>query len=475
MLFDLYELKSRYELEYELDDSDANLTILSKEIFNITSKLYSLYIEKQVIRFHHKANNNREMYVDFQNVSENTWFRSEAEIKEILYRPKVKGQFQKQFSINKGLAYFGIKEPNDDEDNKKYLQLIYLFYIINYFAFPNKNIFKMLSKDHESYLITYDEGLEQGIYLSFILANLLNDKYLYQFIYKMKEMSQLMGMVSQKLLEIDYQQDYKKTYNYFETAIQNSVKNIRNVNNDFEGVVEEAIDYFHHYAMHSYTQDLLLNLIQNEDMFKFEELKIKPYESWKQKYVLLDDLDAFLYSDEVYSFCRQTNNKIEVRDKIKFIQSASVNFLKKLIDYDREWMESYNETQNGLVIEMRHNQMTIYALKIAVIIKTYNDLTNKMKMRITSQNKKQLIPLRTLLSGQGWSDNVFPPTLAIRIFLLAAQSQYLNAICTYDYYDEFYNQFLFPEILSVKIFSATYQFQHYNEAKQFLILIMQYI
>ena len=102
MLFDLYELKSRYELEYELGDYDANLNILSKEIFNITSKLYSLYIEKEVVRFHYKANNNRNVYVDFQNVSENTWFRSEAEIKEILYRPKVKGQFQKQFSINKG-------------------------------------------------------------------------------------------------------------------------------------------------------------------------------------------------------------------------------------------------------------------------------------------------------------------------------------------------------------------------------------
>ena len=100
MLFDLYELKSRYELEYELGDYDANLNILSKEIFNITSKLYSLYIEKEVVRFHHKANNNRDVYVDFQNVSENTWFRSEAEIKEILYRPKVKGQFQKQFSIS---------------------------------------------------------------------------------------------------------------------------------------------------------------------------------------------------------------------------------------------------------------------------------------------------------------------------------------------------------------------------------------
>lgn len=475
MLFDLYELKSRYELEYELGDYDANLNILSKEIFNITSKLYSLYIEKEVVRFHHKANNNRDVYVDFQNVSENTWFRSEAEIKEILYRPKVKGQFQKQFSINKGLEYFGVKEPIDEKDNKKYLQLMYLFYIVNYFAFPNKNIFKMLSKDHKSYLTTYDEGLEQGVYLSFILANLLNGKYLYQFVYKMKEMSQLMDMVSQRLLDIDYQHEYKRTYDYFETAIQNSIKNIEDVNDNFEGVVEDAIDYFHHYAMHSYTQDLLLNLIQNEDMFRFNQLEVKPYESWKQKYVSLDGLDDFLYSDEVYSFCRQTKNKIEVRDKIKFIQSASVNFLKKLIDYDREWMESGYEKQEGLVIEIRHNQMMIYALKIAVIIKTYNDLINKMKVRISSQNKKQLIPLCTLLSGQGWLDNIFPPTLAIRIFLLAAHSQYLNAICSHDYYDEFYDQFLFPEILNMKIFNATYQFEHYNEAKQFLILVMQYI
>lgn len=356
MLFDLYELKSRYELEYELGDYDANLNILSKEIFNITSKLYSLYIEKEVVRFHHKANNNRDVYVDFQNVSENTWFRSEAEIKEILYRPKVKGQFQKQFSINKGLEYFGVKEPIDEKDNKKYLQLMYLFYIVNYFAFPNKNIFKMLSKNHKSYLTTYDEGLEQGVYLSFILANLLNGKYLYQFVYKMKEMSQLMDMVSQRLLDIDYQHEYKRTYDYFETAIQNSIKNIEDVNDNFEGVVEDAIDYFHHYAMHSYTQDLLLNLIQNEDMFRFNQLEVKPYESWKQKYVSLDGLDDFLYSDEVYSFCRQTKNKIEVRDKIKFIQSASVNFLKKLIDYDREWMESGYEKQEGLVIEIRHNQ-----------------------------------------------------------------------------------------------------------------------
>ena len=470
MLFDDPELRSNFELEYQLSDEDASLHALSKEISRMTMKLYDHYLAKRHVRFHCKGNDGTSIYVDFTNINEQTWFRSIPEIKEILYRSKINGKFQKQFSLNKALEDFNIKEPEDEENYKRYLQLLYVFYMINYFAFPNKNIFKILKREQISYLTAYDEGCEQGIYMSFILSNLLNGAALYTFVLKTDEMASMMNAVSMKLLNLDHGETSQTLIEKTDKMIQEASEQTREKERTDEtnDVIQRAIDYFHNYSMYAYSVDLLFNLTSDKELFRFDQLQIGPFEIWKHRYVFLENLDEFLLSDEVFLFCKQSAKKIEVRDKLKFYNSNSVKFAKKLIAYDKEWIQTFQEPEEGLLFEFVQGNMAIYALKIATVIKTYDDLVNKMKIRISSGRNRHLQPLRSILSARWDSDCIFPPTLGIRFFMLAVHAQYLNAIDSKNGYKNFFHRFLLPEILNMKVFCMAYTFNTFEEARLFL-------
>ena len=475
MLFDDFELRSKFELEYKLSDEDASLYALSKEISRMTMLLYDRYLAKEHVRFHCKGNNDSTVYVDFKNIGEQTWFRSIPEIKEILYRSKINGKFQKQFSLNKALGNFNINEPTDAENYKRYLQLLYIFYMINYFAFPSKNIFKILKKEQMSYLTTYDEGTEQGIYLSFILSNLLSGDALYAFIIKMDELSNMMNAVSIRFLDADFNETGQTLLEKTDKTIQKVYEQIRDKEtmHETDDVIQRAVDYFHSYSMYAYSVDMLFNLTADKELFQFGQLLVKPFEIWKHSYIFLEDLDDFLLSNEVFLFCKQLNKKVEVRDKIKFQNSNAVKFVKKLLEYDKEWIQTFQEPQEGLLIEFIHGEMAVYALKIAVVIKTYDDLVNKMKIRITSGRNKHMRSLRSVLSVNWNSDHIFPPTLGIRFFMLAAHIQYIYATKQHTEDREFFYQYLLPEILNMKVFCKAYSFNTFEETREFLYLFLQ--
>ena len=155
MIFEDKSLKSIYELDHVLQE-DHDLLSVSKEIYRITHLLMDKYQRNEIVKFYHHDNNGDAIYVDFNLVSENTWYRSVAEIKQILYRHTDSSQF----SIHKVLYDLGIIEPESTFEYNRYLQLLYLMYIINYFAFPNSNIFKKLHQDQ--FNNTYDEGTSNG-------------------------------------------------------------------------------------------------------------------------------------------------------------------------------------------------------------------------------------------------------------------------------------------------------------------------
>ena len=452
MLFENKAFASKFDIERKVSDEDTSISALANEIYRITMKLYDH--EHTVVSFHHCALQSTPVFVDYANISEHTWYRTPAEIKEILYRPL----HQKQFSINKALTQLHIHEPGDTEAYKRYLQLLYVVYMINYFAFPKVNMFLLL-KQQMDYTASYD-GTQRGIYLSFLMANLLEGDELYTFIYKQQEISVLLEQVSHKLAaeippDLD---DIIAQYRYIQVPPSNNP-------------IQDAIDVFQNIAMLVYTTDLSHNL--TTEHFTFDPLVVPPFSYWKRRYIPLDALDTFLYEDDCYQFCKQTKKKVEVRDKIKFNQSNAIIFLKKLIDYDIEWMNDHEE-EEGLLIEIHEGKPMIYALRIAVIIKTYDDLINKMQVRITSKNTKFITPLRTLLSAKWSIHDVFPPTLAIRYFLLAAHAQFLHAIDRPDHDTYFKQQYLDREIANMKVFQAAYQLPTYEQSKHFLIAFLQH-
>ena len=82
MIFEDTSLKSIYELDYVLQE-EHDLLSVSKEIYRITHLLMDKYQRNEIVKFYHHDNNGDAIYVDFNLVSENTWYRSVAEIKQI--------------------------------------------------------------------------------------------------------------------------------------------------------------------------------------------------------------------------------------------------------------------------------------------------------------------------------------------------------------------------------------------------------
>ena len=136
MLFNNKELQSNFDIGKDLPDEQANFNFLAEEIIRITEKIYN--IEGKIV-CRHRDQNNREVFVDRVCIDEATWDRGKEEIKQILVRND-----KSRFALNNRLEVFGVYEPSESLEYKKYLQVLYFFYIMNYFIFPKENIFKRI-------------------------------------------------------------------------------------------------------------------------------------------------------------------------------------------------------------------------------------------------------------------------------------------------------------------------------------------
>lgn len=468
MLFCNRELISVYDFNCEIPDHMLNLNSLSEEVYRITNTIHYLLEKGVKVSFSFTDNNNIPICLNLLDVSEKTWERNTNEIKEILYRNEINGSSQQQFSINKVLKQFDIYKPSIKEEYGRYLQLLYFMYITNYFVFPKKNIFLLLKKENADYHFSYDEGIENGKYLSFILSGLMLDKeVLESFNVKTHALYEVMDEVSLKVKNLLIFYDFSEIDEYIGKKVVGDEKSGLTNNND-ENVLIKLADYCHNYGMYAYASDLLVNLMTDEDIFKFNKPTINPPNSWKQRYVRLDEIDEFILSNEVYSFCKQSDKKIEVRDKLKFAESGSVRFLKNLIEYDLNWMADFKEENDGLIIQKYEGDCYIYALRLAVIIKTYDDLVNKLKTRLKSGKKQSVQPLRSALASNWSFNSILPATLPVRYFLLAAHAEYQNVITKDNYYDLFKHEYIYPEILVMKLMQVAYSRDSISEVISFL-------
>ena len=471
MLFLEEALHSYYDFEHVLPDELASLSSLSDELYQMTQILYG-FEKKKVIACARKDQNQERIVVPFQDIPQTTWYRSKQEIKELLYRSKRYGTYQTQFSINKGLGMLGIEEPDDYKEYKDYLKLLYFFYVLNYFIFPKKNIYKLLKKDHRNYQNSFDEGTFHGRVVTLIIENLLTDSnVLDAFLVQQQAVDQGLEQLSMIIETMP-----EKVYDHHE-EILNRMDEVTQVCLQYEskeGILIQLFQYLEQYAMYSYADDLLCNLTSHPQLFYYEPLTMKPPETWKRLYVPVAEIDDFLYRDEVVSFCKQSSKKVEVRDKMKFMESKSVLFFKQLLAYDWQWIKQFHEEKEGLFIQLDEDgNGFIYALKIAVLIQTYHRLTNVLKVRIESGHHTSIQPLKTTLSIHDQHPSLFPATLVIRYFLLAAHAQYLNCIRDGEYYGEFQMFYLYPEIINMEIFKAAFDLPSLHHTILFLNLMAE--
>lgn len=459
MLFKDSRLKSKFDFGQELPDDMMNLSSLAKEITRITDLIHMMVDNKEVIYFRHTDNNQVPITVDVANIKEKTWDRSINEIEELLFR---NDRRKDHTAINKSLRLLGVDEPEfefDKPEIKRYLQLLYFFYMINYFAFPGINIFKKLSDDSMNFTKLFDEGTENGKYIYFIMMNLLDNRNtLTNFVYFNNLLDKAMNFLfevlkyfneldSNDIVCIDDTVEKLEMFEeYLDTFPNGSYHEI--------GSIDSAVRFCQRYAMQAYCKDISSNL-DNPELFCFDEIELPPFEEWKHLYIKVEEIDDFLKDNRLYWFCKQEINlKIECRDRIKFLDSNAVKFFKDFVEYDLNWIKEFEE--DGLFVENKNGELIIYALKIAVIIKTYNDLINQKKIKLISG--KEIIPLRTTLPIKEKNQGVFASTLPLRLFLLACHSQYLNATCSRErYVQRFVNEYLINEKIFIRLLQQIYE------------------
>ncbi|RGI01233.1 hypothetical protein DXD88_11015 [Coprobacillus sp. TM10-10] len=437
MLFTNEMLQSNFDIGQNLSDEQANFNFLAEEIKKVTESILNME-ERLICR--HTDQNGKEIFIDKVNIDEATWNRSKEEIKQILRRKD-----QNRFALNNRLEAFGIYEPNELLEYKKYLQLLYFFYMMNYFIFPKGNIFKSLSLENMDFKKSYEEGAIEGNYLSFVISNLLDDEEVfYYYIYTNHEIEKVSYQIN-KLIE-------SLTIKRFDLAISHELENIiedivyknqievREYNNN---PINQLVEHCNQYNRLVYSVDLLNNLDNNfQELFYTEEFEILPPDIWKNMHISLEDLNEFLMSDDLFYFCKQTIGKIESKQRHNFLNSNAVKFLRNAIEYDKQWIDTFDENE-GLYIEKIDDKYTIYPLKVAIFLRTYDELTNKRKVKILSGNKKSQL-LKSLLTN---NNDPFPQSLPMQIFSLVCHFQYDNI--TKEIPFGFYN---YTTLLSERLF-----------------------
>ena len=444
MLFNNKELQSNFDIGKDLPDEQANFNCLAEEIIRITEKIYN--IEGKIV-CRHKDQNNRKVFVDRVSIDEATWDRGKEEIKQILVRND-----KSRFALNNRLEY---------------LQVLYFFYMMNYFIFPKENIFKSLSLENVDYKKSYEEGALKGNHLSFIVLNLFDDDEAFYYFCNTNNKFNNISYQIEKLIE-------NMVYKKFDLASNNKLENII-----YENQIEvkeynvnpiiQLVEHCNQYNHLVYCVDLLSNL--NDDnlynLFYTEDFEILPPDIWKNMHISLEDLDEFLMRDDLFYFCKQTIGKIESKQRHNFLNSNAVKFLRNAIEYDKQWIDTFDENE-GLYIEKIDDKYTIYPLKIAIFLRTYDELTNKRKVKILSGNKKSQL-LKTLLTT---NNDPFPQSLPMHLFNLVCHFQYDNI--TKEIPFGFYN---YTTLLSERLFCTmiikVYETYNFNMCIKYLNIVYE--
>lgn len=463
MLFNNKELQSNFDIGKDLSDEQANINCLAEEIIRITEKIYNIE-GKIVCRYNDQ--NDKEVFVDKVNIDEATWDRGKEEIKQILVRNN-----KNRFALNNRLEAFGVYEPSESLEYKKYLQVLYFFYMMNYFIFPKENIFKSLSLENVDYKKSYEVGALKGNHLSFIVLNLFDDEEAFYYFCNTNNKFNNISYKIEKLIE-------NMAYKRFDLASNNKLENIIE-NIIYENQIEvkeynvnpiiQLVEHCNQYNHLVYCVDLLSNL--NDDnlynLFYTEDFEILPPDIWKNIHILLEDLDEFLMRDDLFYFCKQTIGKIESKQRHNFLNSNAVKFLKNAIEYDKQWIDTFGENE-GLYIEKIDDKYTIYPLKVGIFLRTYDELTNKRKVKILSGNKKSQL-LKTLLTT---NNDPFPQSLPMHLFNLVCHFQYDNI--TKEIPFGFYN---YTTLLSERLFCTmiikVYETYNFNMCIKYLNIVYE--
>lgn len=459
MLFKNRDFKSIYDFGEPMPEK-ISLDSLAKEIDRITTAIVD-YAEGETsregrciykdIRLQHNDIRGNEIAIRGKQLieyQEKQCTRTKDHIKQLLYRPEGTDIKDAPTAISRSLDKWGLHAPDGFhtkrnleaiQDNYTYLQVLYFFYIMRYFVFYEYNFFLQISFDQISSIYSPLPSSSHGQYWGFIIANALDDPIAAERYY-LRDMActarvQIITEVLDELIS---------THNSPDQNIH-QISKVRNLITDVcsiesaslppnDGSVDWLLTLSYRYQLVAYASDMVSNLKEENHPFDFPELEIEINRGWKERVLREDEIDAFLKETQTVSFCKQQKEE-RVGRADKGIRDAAPVFLKDVINYDKS---IYYSQGRGLFIETITDSAYIRADTVALIIKAFYDIGNQnetLRMIYRSGDKKRKEQkLKSALTASGKKHTGLIADLVIRLFLVAFQSECLNAYCGHGYY-----------------------------------------
>ncbi len=315
---------------------------------------------------------------------------------------------------------------------KEYLQLLYFFYMMRYYAFDDDSFFRVFKVGREpSSEMSSVEGTSQGKYLWFIIENMMDDKKsCEEYIAQDYGYSKLISIITDKI------NSYISVSSLYENETR-SLKIDEVINGCVRvkphewtgGIIIRAMDAIYQYQMLGYSRDMIRNLTDKESPFCFPELDIEaPLERWSRRSIKYGQIEEFLKEKDVALFCKQKTN-IDRPDKA--LRNGPTEAVKYIFKEDQK-RESYLFVKNN-----QDGIPEISALTVALIAKTYLDLANE---KILVDIKKRtgwshsIIFNNALAAADGIGKSKIAADIAFRLFVVAFNSEYLNVTEGHGYW-----------------------------------------
>lgn len=452
MLFKDERLKSAYDLENILSPNDLSLDSVTTEIESMMNRIYELLSNGEKILTDVADNQNTPITLSKSKIAEDVCFRSRIEIKQLLFRP----DDQSQSTIAKRLQKFGINPVSfDDSEYGHYLQLLYFFYMMTYVVFPGENYFIYLTEKITSDNSPIDSA-SLGKYWWFIIGNLLQnesaaDKYVRRDVCVSGLVGELTQILDNKISEnCDYTVNRRRS-EAFRNAIPQIIHEAQsemaeNLSNST--LYDLLLIRAYQCQMQAYALDMIKNLGGDNKPFDFPEFKMSPNHNWKNMDLGIEDIPKFLRDREVVSFCKQSSIP-ESKRLDNEIRGNAFSFFKTIIDYDTKIGEQCGSRLFSKT--SADGEVKVNASILILMIRTYLDCNESLFMYSRKNEKwSSKRKLQTEWSIQKRCPGTLASDLSMRLFIVAFQSQYLNATKGHGYYEPLFKNIYLSQYLLIQ-------------------------
>lgn len=400
--------------------------------------------------------------------------RTKDSIKQLLYRPRSNDNTAAPAAISRSLDKWGLHAPagfhakrnlEATQENYSYLQILYFFYMMKYFVYYESNFFLQIRFDQISSVFSPFPSSSHGEYWGFIIINALDDPIAAERYY-LRDMSysariQIITELIDQLIGIDKSPDQNvRAFSDIKTITAEICSTEKASLPPNEGSIDRLLILSYKYQMLAYAMDFSSNLNTPDSLFNFPELTIEINQGWKERFLTVEEVWSFLKDKETVSFCKQQDiNSIERADKE--IRDAALVFLEDVINYDKSL---YIQSGRGLFLEAISDKVLLRADIVALIIKTFYDIGDQyetLRMSYRSGGKKRKNQkLKSALTASGKKATGLIADLAMRLFIVAFRSEYLNAYAGHSYYWPLFKnidlaRFLLIQEIVKAVFSAS--------------------